>query len=477
MVTNATQRREYLSLGLLLLVVTGAYLVLMPGNRSETDDGFGYAYAARFAPFGFDPDHALIVPVGRVLSTVGDSYAALVGFSFLCGLATLAMFYILMRSLALPVGWATWTVGLLAASYGFWRYSVEAETYTVGALLAVLLCVAAVRGWALPVLYVCAVCAVAGHILNVAVALVAVPAFLLVRQERRRCATFLLGAVPIAAVFVVTGLGSGPPADPPGWLDGVRIPVGFGQSLASANGLLSLPGAMDGVERAFGNRDLSGEQAIASSLSPAFGWLSLGLTVAVVAVGVVGIALVARGSAPVNRAGVVLFVGWLVAYMPAALRQERGNPELWVIALVPFWGLVGSLAGRVGLRPPVVLIALPVAIALHSAVVGFVPIQSPSNDANVIAGQWLIQNAGPEDLVLTDDNQVFTRYLRYQTQAQVVNVRGNPVEPPLHRAGRVFLTPSAQESLRWNVKTVPGAPVVEFHNLPSASDPNNPLTS
>ncbi len=232
--------------------------------------------------------------------------------------------------------------------------------------------------------------------------------------------------------------------------------------MVSANGVLGLPGVMDLVTGAFGNRDLTGEQAIASSLNPALGWLCLVLTLVLIAALLTALVLVVRGRSPVNRAGAVLFAGWLVGYLPAALLQDRGNPELWVIALVPFWGLIGSLAHRVGRQPPAALIAVPIALAMHSAVVGFAPIQSPSNDVNVIAGRWVIQNAGPDDLVLTDDNQVFTRYLRYHSQAQVVNVRGNPVQPPLKHTGRVFLTSSAQESLRWDVVAVPGAPVLEF---------------
>ncbi len=167
--STGSRRSEYLSLGLLLVVVAGSYLLLMPGNRSETDDGFGYAHAARSAPITFDPDHALLVPVGKALSAIWDPYTALVGFSLACGLATLGMFYVLLRSLAFQHFYAMWAVGLLAASYGFWRYAVEAETYTVGTLLALLVCVAAVRGWALPVLYLFVAGAMLGHILNLAV--------------------------------------------------------------------------------------------------------------------------------------------------------------------------------------------------------------------------------------------------------------------------------------------------------------------
>jgi hypothetical protein len=49
-------------------------------------------------------------------------------------------------------------------------------------------------------------------------------------------------------------------------------------------------------------------------------------------------------------------------------------------------------------------------------------VYSPGGDYHRARGAWLIANAGASDLVLTADNDVFSRYLRYWSSAEVVNL-------------------------------------------------------
>ncbi len=157
--------RAWIRIALLAAAFAAMYLLLLPGNRSETDDGFGYAYQVRTVPWDWhvDPQHALLIPLGKLISGFADPYAALVGLSLVLGVMSIALFFWTLLSLGYSQAWALIGAALLGASYGFSRYAVEAETYTLGTATALLLLLGTVRRWRLPLVIALGALALSNH--------------------------------------------------------------------------------------------------------------------------------------------------------------------------------------------------------------------------------------------------------------------------------------------------------------------------
>lgn len=429
------------------------YLLLLPGNRSETDDGYGYAYQVRNAPWRweFDPQHAALIPLGKALSGFSDPYATLIGLSVILGVASIVLFFWVLRSLGSSHQWALVGAALLGASFGFWRYSVEAETYTLATATALLLVLAALRRWPLSVLLGLAALALLGHLLNLAVVLVAVPVLLWRRQQRSLVGWYLLAAAPAALVLILLTVGNGPPIQSPVPQDLVRLPVGIGQSVVAANGLLGLPGAAGLVSHLFPGRDLSAEMVIGQASAGPLAWASVLTLVALLVAVLVLAASILRASGGADRLGVWVFGSWLAAYALPAMLQDRGNAELWIIATVPLWGLAVALGQRCGPQPPGSAFILPVVLAAHTVVGGLLPIHSRDHDVNYQSSVYLREHAPAGSLVVTDDNQVLTRYLRYELPwVSVLNLNSELLPADLSPYPAVFVMPSAVDDVAYD---------------------------
>lgn len=425
------------------------YLALLPANRSETDDGYGYAYQVRTGTWdwSFDPQHALLIPLGKILSGFTDPYATLIALSIALGLGSIVLFFWTLRSLGFSQQWALVGGALLGACYGFWRYSVEAETYTIAIATALLLVLAALRWWPLPALLGLVVMALIGHVLNLAVVLVVVPLVLWRRGRKAPLARYLLAAVPASLVGLILSLGNGPPIQPPVVQDLLRLPVGIGQSLVAANGLLGLPGAADLITNLFPGRDLSAELVIARASTGLLAWASALTLLALLGSVLVLAGAVARGGFVADRDGLMVFGSWLVAYALPGVLQDRGNPELWIIATVPLCGLVVALGQRCGARPPRSAIVVVAALLAHTVVAGLLPLQSREDDVNYRSSLYLREHAPAGSLVVTNDNQVFTRYLRYEVPVTVLNLNSQPLPADLSAYPVVFVMPSAVDEV------------------------------
>src|SRR6266536_4610201 len=142
------------SLGVLLAAI---YVLTAPGNRSETDDGFAYAYEVghgRLPELFRDPTHLLFLPLARggldLLRGVGvdpGAYDAIRLANSLLAAAAVVLFGVMLRRrLGLSAFAASAGAAGLAISYGFWRYANEADLYPAAVLGFVVLCLVAFSG-------------------------------------------------------------------------------------------------------------------------------------------------------------------------------------------------------------------------------------------------------------------------------------------------------------------------------------------
>lgn len=425
-------------------------------NRTEADDAFEYAYQVE--THGHDwlyhPHHLLFGAVTKDLFTLagalgyqGRAYPMLRLISALCGAgAVLVFFKFCYRRFSMRPVSSILCSGLLLFSYGFWRYSNEAEVIVPSCfimLLALYLSVnpdqttkqSALAG------ILCGV-SVLFHILNAVPVFLAVPLFYLLYRNVR-------GLVVHVSVSLATVTGfyawvyltendqlfhaaAGMPRL--GISSLVKGAVGFSQCLASANFSLGYETVRTFLAGLFPYRMLGEEFYMGESL-PLWQAVAGSITFAALLAAFLfsvwfGLVHLFRPDGRRKRERVAAVYGWkavlvvavwFVAYAGAILFLEPGNPEVWVMGLVPFWLLFcGLIAAPISRDNRLwVILALVAALALHNTVGGMAPLRREQGDYNGRKADWVLRNAGAGDLILTAGNPVFERYLRYYSTARV----------------------------------------------------------
>ena len=97
-----------------------------------------------------------------------------------------------------------------------------------------------------------------------------------------------------------------------------------------------------------------------------------------------------------------------------------------MMGLVPFWlafcGLIVAPLSRENVLWPILV--LVILMGIHNYIGGFCPLQIPEGDYNRQKAEWILNNVEIGDIVLTADNPVFERYLRYYCPVQVEYLHG-----------------------------------------------------
>lgn len=440
--------------GLTALAIAGVaacYVLTAPGNRSEAEDAYLYAAQVEQGEPGtlVHRHHLVYVPVMRALYLAAHAvglpvraYPLMCWVGAIAAALAMALFHGILRRM---LGWreAGWAAGLLAVSYGFWRYAAEAEIYVPAVALGLATVALTLRregrGVAAGLM---GAMAIATHVMNALPALLAAPLLLAFRRDRdsRRRA-----AVQVAVTLVATALAYGAalpvmsrdrggtmgaserahPEEMP-----VKAMVGFGQSVVSGNFLFGFGSFRDAMTKVFPYREFREEFEMGLAAKPASRvapWLTLGI------LALLGLAAMwRRDDASIPAWAAVrsdeavrlrrLAGLWFVIHAAVALVFEPSNPEMWIMALPPFWMLASSwfvMRGRTDLLP---LVAC--ALAWHNQLGGMWLLGNPEGDYLARRTDWLVRELRADDTVLTTESEVFARRLRYVSGARVETLRG-----------------------------------------------------
>ncbi|TAN38998.1 MAG: DUF2723 domain-containing protein [Verrucomicrobia bacterium] len=457
-------------------LLLAGYTLTSPVNHSEANDAYGYAYSVETTATSqlWHSQHLVYFPTAQGLfffarqaGLADRAFPVMVWFSRICGvLSVLILFLLLRRSLterdpqkyhALCLA-ALAGAGGLAFSYGFWRYSDEAEIYTPGALLILLAWLAAIGRPTLRNAVLSGVLAALGclmHILNVLPALVAIPIFHLTQRRFRNAITHGLVAGTLTSATYLAFYGArvlteifGPSADQPeggfSLASAVKGLIALTQNLAAGNFLFASEKFQHTLVQLFPYRALArqiftGQHA--DILARTVPFITLTLLV------VFGFALLIirrkigrlASDTPLASAAAT----WLGLQMIVLLLTEPGSPENWVMALPPLWLLITvtlyaplATAGR-----PLLPLAIAAILCTHNYFGGFRLLADPRGDLAACKSAWLIQHAKPNDLILTADSFEVMRYLRYHSSAEVVHlIYDAPPANLQQRTGNVFAT-------------------------------------
>ena len=468
-------------------LLLGGYTLTSPTNHSEANDAYDYAYRVETAATSelWHSQHLLYLPTAQGLFKLAHqlgradrAFPVMLWFSRICGVLTVLVFFLLLRrrlvlmendpikSHALLLATLAGSGGL-AFSYGFWRYSNETEIYTPAAFLIMLAWLAAagqptLRNTILSGVLAAFSCLM--HILNVLPALIVLPLFLLTQRRIRHAFVYgvLAGSLTGAVYFVLFGsriiaeIFATSAGQPEGGLSAASVIKGLvalAQNLTAGNFLFAFDKFQHAIVHLFPYRALirqifTGQHAdIFARTMP---WLTLAALL------VLGIVLVLRrlqsrramfrpDSALAPAAAL-----WFGLQVMTLLLTEPGGPENWVMTLPSLWLLITTTlyaplaaAGR-----PLLPLAMAALLCAHNYFGGFRLLADPRGDYTACKSAWLLENAKPNDVILTADNFEFMRYLRYYSRAEVSSLIFD-VTPANHdvwlmelrrRPGRIFAT-------------------------------------
>ncbi len=466
-----------------LFGLTVFYVVTAVGNRSETDDAFGYAQAIEHGPLRelVGPQsarHLLFLPLFRglylALRWTGLHARAYDEVRFVSAViaacAVTLMAFLLRRRFGLSKLTSLAGAAGLAVSYGFWRYANEAEVYSIAILLMLLICwIAFADGVSTRASMAAGAVAALAVLIDAEVAVtafVAVPIAFLLRRRFRRLAVYCMVLILLLAVFTLAlyryshpqgktfvsyilgasaperhGLtGKYSPSTAPSSL------IAFGQTVTAGNFLFAYPSIAQRLREALPNRRVALAYA-AERASPAVRLLAPILLAALLFVTVS--LLLSLRSQPRRRldAKLIGVASWFVS-LGVVLAGRNSNPEAWILELPAIWILIAALLfeliGSQTRRRIIILV--PLCLLAFNAVSGWI-MRSKAYDLNVLKAQWLLSNAGVGDAVLTADNGKFGLYLQYYSRANVQCLEGRTAsqlrhlyERVLHDARHLYIT-------------------------------------
>jgi hypothetical protein len=432
------------------------YLATTPENRTESGDGYAYAYdtEARSLTDLYDTRSLLFHVVMRLLYRAAHAiydgvtgHAVLLTVSALSASAGLVLFgRLLNRHFGVSLPASLLGAGFLGASYGFWRYSVEAEVYapSLFLIMAVLSLVFGAEDRA-EVTREWTVLAPAGGLAGLAVLFyqanaiplfLALPVLLLHRGGFLRLVAYgAAGAGVVLLGYVVAFLvDEGRPITvgalytfvfdrfsefelDQGLLAAiVKSIVTLGHVVVSGNWVFGLNDVASAVNEAVELREYDRMVFAASRAGSVFVYLPLFTLAALVAIGVSTICIAVRAHRyPSLDRRLAFALTWFGLYAFANGRLAPQMPEVWILTLPPITILFVLLviepcilAGRRTM--PTILLAT---LVVHNAIGGIGVIHGADGDYYRAKGEWLLNNATEDDLVVLPATGGFRDFLCY----------------------------------------------------------------
>ncbi|WP_416437932.1 hypothetical protein [Phnomibacter sp. MR] len=450
------------------------YLLSFPGNRSENDDGYFYAYAIRSYDYVsiLFPRYLLFLPTFKgLLSLVqwfmpsADAYLLMCMVSAIASAISVLLFYFLLKTyFQLSTVLARLCAISFMCSYGYWRYAVEAEVYTVSLLFCLLTvfaaCVSMANGFHWKPLMMTALLAAISVLWYKpagVVVLVAVPVYFLLQKIAavQIAAWSILVAVIVLCVYAVAFqfnetnisfwqyINSGIEQSPGHVLN--ALPV-VSSNVVSLNFIYAFPPVVQLIEQWFPGKQLVEEVYTAKQHA------SLALLAACTGALFFSLALFViwqiRRSISLHGFLKNPFSLWLVMYTIALLIVDPGSPEPWLMIQPALFAVFGIYFFPLIVKhtSKQLLYALVIVLCLHNFVGGYLFIKNPNEDYTRFQSAWLINNATEKDMVISLGSASAVRYLLYYGQAKVFTGEQQFAQAMLaakqvhQQGGKIYLT-------------------------------------
>ena len=285
------------------------------------------------------------------------------------------------------------------------------------------------------------------HIMNAVPVFIAIPLFYMLNHRFRYAVYHCLiaGALVVCAyLWVYTFRSSyalpgavGPMLNRFEWSLFPKGLIGLGQCLISGNFLFGYDWFVNRLVDLFPSRMLAEEVYMGQQMSAAqymVPVVSLILLLASVGYGLFRAVVAWRKAFRTDRLHAMLMVGgwqtiaviglWFAVYALAILYLEPGNPEVWVLGLIPFWLLVcGLVISPIAHANELwVVLVILLFLGFHNYLGGISILKDPATDYNQQKAAWVLEHAGENDVIITAGNPVFLRYLNYYAASKVTDL-------------------------------------------------------
>ncbi len=427
----------------------------LPENISSADDAYTFSRLVRDQPAGslFLPRYPIYLPIGKslylLLSWMGFTFSAhdaLAGLSMISSAAAVVLSYHLCyRWLDMSKVGAAGTSLLLLFSWGFWRYSVEAELYAPSTLLLAILMWLLFRIREQPYgsgnLWWQAVAvgllAILFYKPNSIPVLVCLPWILSTRKDRWKKPVRLIGCMfaGMLAAYFLLGWFS-PDYDMYDYIAGGATVTG-GNPLVSLLVILSnqlsflwifsldfLSSAATGI---WPEKVLSEEMYLQNALTVP-PWMLLALVILTLGYTLVLLTINRKGiRSLLHAAWSRVLIAWILLYAIMLLSLDPVSAEPWIMIQLPLVFLAGSILFEAAPSPGRRLMAIPVIILIfiNNLVGGMLLIADEKYDYIHLRGEGLAGEVTNNDVILTFGPGTMEAYLAWQYPARVINLEQN----------------------------------------------------
>lgn len=452
---NKVHQRESFKLLLLLICIWGIYILLMPVNRTENDDGYNYAWQVLHGTDAelfqsryplFLPFERLVYSACRFLHLHADAYMTMVWVSSVFAIGALYFFYCLLRRrFMLSMRSSVHLTLLLAFSYGFWRYAVEAELYSISHFLIFLslyLLTKPAKPWLSVFLAsLTGALAVLLYKPNFIPLFLAFPFYLIFIKNSKALLLYLIaGAAGIlsgyALIFLsvqvsqptyLSYLFSGSDGNAGNPLMAFFV---FLSDIASSNFLYGFPWITSLIHSRFpGNMIV--EEILTASFYPVLNKtalvtsLLLAITALILLVRRFGLSQPSPDTQGQRSLLRVMWL-WLIVYWMILSFLDPNSPEPWMMLVPPLFFIIGfELVFRLESpeRPEASNISffLIAVLIVHNLVAAVIPNLNKASDYNKNQAEALLSAVSQNDTILCFGSYTEFYYLRYYTHARVIN--------------------------------------------------------
>ncbi len=468
-------KREKIFIPILWLGILILYLVSFPGNRHENDDGYSYAFAIRQFNYSdlFISRYLIFLPFSkwiwdslRTLGLILDPYLLLCYLSVIFSLLTLVLFYYLIRKVfKLTIEFAVLSTLLLAFSYGYWRYSVEAEVYAVSNFLVLMV-------------FLLIPNSLNNHRLNLKVILISIiggvgvlfykpnfiPIFLafpflfIFKGKWKELGIYLgIGALFIVlSYYVVFNLSVKSEGNFLNFLLGGESStpgnpfLSFfvtGSDLVAPNFIYGFKNISSFIHQRFPGNMIQ-EEVFAAKHNGIFNVIALFSLLGLIINFFILLYLRFKifNIKPSNRISYILAI-WVIVYSIVLGILDPGSPEPWLMIIIPLiilfmYLIINPILNKKQSR--FWIISFILLLLFHNIIGGYLVIKDRNFDYNYYENKWIIEHAQKHDLVITLSSYTGLQYLLYFSKASICNPERSPndwlnhLETTLKNGNQVF---------------------------------------
>lgn len=435
---------RYAGMFLLLFLLL---ILSFPGNRSENDDGYFYAYAIRTYDYAqlWLPRYLIFLPFFKALLNIvqwinpqADAYQLMCVCSSVASIASVLLLYRLLRqhfNTSHIVAFCS--AAFLLLSYGYWRYAVEAEVYGIALLLCLLSVYAACasitnaqQGKYLALTALLCGVTVMWYKPAGAVTCIAIPLYMILERTSvlKICSWAAMVVLLVVSGYAMAFYAS--EVDTTFWTycnSGIQMAGGHplnavpvvASNVVSLNFIYAFPAVVSLIEQWFPGKLLV-EEVFAAQHHTSLAILAVCTSLLFLILALFALWKIRR-SISLEGFWKNPFVLWLVVYSAALLIVDPGSPEPWLMIQPALFAVLG-----IYFFPLIVLhtskrllYVLVFVLCLHNIVGGYLFIQKEDEDYTRFQSAWLIKNATANDMVISLGSASAVRYLLYYGEAKV----------------------------------------------------------